>query len=224
VVVGNISNGTDGIAVIRDTYAIVTPGFDSIVVYNVSIPSMPYPVSSLVLSGPHQYVDDVELMEDDTLVAIGGDYVHLVNVKDPLRPQEVCSWTAPSGDVPRLSYDAPYLYAACWAAGVCVLETTATGVEEPISVSLSRPDIQVAPSVTTGRIRLTWTGSDVTDDLRLYDVSGKEVMGAAPGPDWSRAGSVMSINLAGLPAGVYMFRGTVFGQTTTAKVVKTQRR
>jgi len=60
--------------------------------------------------------------------------------------------------------------------------------------------------------------------LRLYDAAGKEVMGAAPGPDWSRAGSVLTVDLAGLPAGVYVFRGIVSGQATTAKVVKTLRR
>jgi hypothetical protein len=223
VIVGNISSGTDGIAVIRDTYAVVTPGFDSIVVYNVSIPSTPYPVASLTLSGGHQYVDDVELMDGDTIAAIGGDYLHLVDVRNPLNPREICRWIPPN-DAYRLSYVAPYLYAACWDAGVCVLETTAVGVEEPAPVLHPRPAIQVAPSVTSGRVRVSGSSGNGIHDLRLYDIAGKEVMGVAPGPEWSRAGSVLTVNLAGLPAGVYVFRGTVYGQTTTAKVVKTLRR
>ncbi len=222
VIVGNISSGTDAIAVIRDTYAIVTPGFDSIVVYNVSVPSMPYPVASLVLSGPHQYVDDVELMDGDTIAAIGGDYLHLVDIRDPLNPQELCRWVPPN-DAYRLSYVAPHLYAACWDAGVCVLETTAVGVEEPESVSLFRPAIQVAPSLTAGRIRVASYGGNVIQRLQLCDAAGKEVMGVAPGPDWSRAGSV-SVDLAGLPVGVYMLRAVVCGRATTVKVVKTTRR
>jgi hypothetical protein len=222
-IVGNISSGTNGIAVVRDTYAVATPGFDSIVVYNVSIPSAPYQIVSLTLSGGHQYVDDVELI-DDTIAAIGGDYVHLVNVRDPLHPQEICRWNPPSGDAPRLSYVAPYLYAACWAAGVCVLETTAAGVEEPATGCHLRSVITATPSVAINRVRLASSEGNAIHDLRLYDAAGKEVMGVAPGPDWPRAGSVLSVNLAGLPAGVYVFRGIVDGQVTTTKVVKTQRR
>jgi hypothetical protein len=67
------------------------------------------------------------------------------------------------------------------------------------------------------------SGQDI-QDLRLYDATGEEVMGVAPGPDWSRAGSVLAVDLAGLPVGVYIFRGTVYGQATTAKVVKILRR
>jgi hypothetical protein len=220
--VGNISSGTSGIAVIRDTYALVTPGFDSIVVYNVSIPSMPYPVASLVLSGGHQYVDDVELMDDDTLTAVSGDYVHLVNVRDPLSPREVCRWTPPS-DAPRLSYVAPYLYVACWDAGVCVLETTATGVEEPVPDCHLRSAIRVVPSVTTGRILLA-SGGDAIHSLRLYDATGKEVMRAAIGLGKPAASSILTLDLAGLPDGVYVLRGIAGKQATTTKVVKTPRR
>jgi hypothetical protein len=223
VIVGNISSGTSGIAVIRDTYAVVTPGFDSIVVYNVSIPSMPYPVASLVLSGGHQYVDDVELMDDDTLAAVSGDYVHLVNVSDPLSPREVCRWTPPS-DAPRLSYVAPYLYVACWDAGVCVLETTQTGVTEPRPPMGGPQTILVIPTVTTGRLRVVVTDGKSISDLRLYDATGKEVMCATIGRGKPTAGSDLTLDLAGLPAGVYVLRVIVGRQATIARIVKITRR
>ena len=222
-IVGNISSGTSGIAVIRDTYAVVTPGFDSIVVYNVSIPSMPYRVASLVLTGGHQYVNDVELMDGDTLAAVSGDHVHLVNVRDPLTPREVCRWSPPNGDAPRLSYSAPYLYVACWDMGVCILETAEMAISEPAGAK-HLPLLAILPSVTSRylRIFLSEGGSEV--DLRLYDVTGKEVMRPSTGPKQPSAGPVLSVDLAGIPAGVYVLRGTALGKATTAKVVKTLRR
>jgi len=223
VIVGNISSGTSGIAVIRDTYAVVTPGFDSIVVYNISIPSMLYPVASLVLSGGHQYVDDVELMDDDTLAAVSGDYVHLINVRDPLNPREVCRWTPPS-DVPRLSYVAPYLYVACWDAGVCVLETTQTGVAETRPTAGRPAMIRAMPTVTAGRLRVVAADGKSVSDLRLYDIAGKEVMRAAMGLGKPAASSVLTLDLAGLPTGVYVLKGIVGRQATITRIVKITRR
>ena len=210
-IVGNISSGTYGIAVIRDTYAVTTPGYDSIVVYNVSVPSVPYPIASLALSGGHQGVYDVELM-DDTLAAVSGNYVHLVNVRDPLSPREVCRWSTPSGGSPHLSYVAPYLYVACSDAGVCVLETTATGVAEPKQVESVRT--RKGATVVRGVLMIGDRGQKTGDRAELLDVSGRKVMDLKPGANDVRA----------LAPGVYFVREAQAQAQAVRKVVLTGRR
>jgi len=182
---------------------------------SIANPTMPYVLDSV-------YVDDYtkDVVKVDSLAVLGGSVVRVYNVADPRDIRLVGTWTPP-GLVQKLVYEPPYIYAACWAAGVCVLEVAEPGIQESARLDVRQP-LAVVPSVTAGPVRIV--ASDRPRSLMLYDALGKEVMGIAPGPDWSRAGSVLSVNLAGLPAGVYILRGIVGGQATTSKVVKTRRR
>jgi len=182
---------------------------------SIANPTMPYVLDSV-------YVDDYtkDVARVDTFAVLGGSIVRIYNVADPRDIRLVGTWTPP-GMVQKLVYEPPYIYAACWAAGICVLEVAEPGIQESARLDVRQP-LAVVPSVTVGPVRVV--ASDRPRSLMLYDALGKEVMGIAPGPDWSRAGSVLSVNLAGLPAGVYVLRGIVGGQATTSKVVKTRRR
>jgi hypothetical protein len=182
---------------------------------SIANPTMPYVLDSV-------YVDDYtkDVVRVDSLAVLGGSVVRVYSVADPRDIRLVGTWTPP-GMVQKLVYRSPYIYAACWAAGVCVLEVTESGIQEYAELRARQP-LVVIPSVTAGSVRIATSGR--LRSLTLYDALGKEVKGVAPGPDWSRAGSVLSVDLAGLPAGVYILKGEVGGLVTTAKVVRTRRR
>jgi len=206
---GSRANGID----VADT--ILYMAYQGLKTASIANPTVPYVLDSV-------YVDDDtrDVVRVDSFAVLGGSILRIYSVADPRDILLLGTWTPP-GLVQKLVYQPPYIYAACWAAGVCVLEVAESGILEEATLEARRP-LTVVPSVTGGSVRIV--ASERPSGLKLYDALGKEVMGVAPGPDWSRAGSVLSVNLAGLPAGVYVMRGIVNGQATTAKVVRIQGR
>ena len=206
---GSQANGID----VDDT--ILYMAYEGLKTASIANPTMPYVLDSV-------FVDDDtrDVVKADSFAVLGGSTVRIYNVADPRDIRLVGTWTPP-GLVQKLIYQPPYIYAACGRAGVCVLEIAEPGVQEAVTPSLRRR-LVVVPSITAGPVHVVTSGR--LRNLTLCDALGKEVMGAAPGPDWPKAGSVTSVNLAGLPAGVYMLRGVIGGQMATAKVVKMLRR
>jgi hypothetical protein len=185
---------------------------------SVANPANPRLLGSLTLPS----YDGQDVVVVGTTAFIGERAIRVVDVSDPAAPQ-LCGAVSVPGWADRLLYDSPYVYAACYDAGVCIFETTQTGVFEEALIR-GQTRLAALPSVTAGVVSVVIPAGGLAVGLGVFDVSGKEVMQLAPGPRQSGASSVLSVNLAGLPAGVYVFRGIVGGQATTAKVVKTQRR
>ena len=208
-------SGAEGLDVV-DTVAYLA--HDGLKTASVANPAAPYLLDSASVT---DFITDVVVM--DTLAVLSGRKLYIYSVADPRSIRLLGTWTAP-GWAYRLLYQPPYVYVACWDAGVCVLETTQTGVTEP-RPPMGRPQtIQVNPTVTAGRLRVVATDGKSVSDFRLYDATGKEVMRAAIGPGKPAASSVLTLDLAGLPAGVYMLRVIVGSQATIARIVKITRR
>ena len=131
VIIGTIPTYGHGIE-IRDSFAFVPALYDSMVIYNISDPATPVRVARHTFSGGHAWNSGIALV--DTLLYVGGDIVHVVDVADPLNPVEVGTWIPP-GATRRLCYAAPCLYAASYEAGVCILETVPAGLEESVPVA-----------------------------------------------------------------------------------------
>jgi hypothetical protein len=190
--------------------------------YGLKTASIANPVAPYVLDSA--YVDDFthDVVVVDTLAILGGNTVRIYSVADPRNIRLVGSWTPP-GWAYRLLYEPPHIYSACWDAGVCILETTQTGILEPVTPR-GRASLAVSPSVTLGPVHIAVPGSGRTHDLKLYDAVGKEVMRVTAGPGKPTIGSAPTVDLTSLPDGVYVLRGKVGGETMTAKVIKTARR
>ncbi len=186
---------------------------------SVANPTSPYILDSVPLN---DIISDVVVV--DTLAFVGGYTLHIFNVADPRNIRQVGSWTAPHW-VRRLLYAPPYLYAACYAAGVCILETTQTSIEEPLSRRPGVIAVRVWPSVTMRWVHVEVAAPASPLELELFDAMGSKVPDAA----WSSIVSLgdcfrMELDLAGVPAGVYVLRSRVEGKTWTTKVVRTRRR
>jgi hypothetical protein len=219
--VGTLPAYTIAVAV-RDSWVFAPALFDSMVVYAMTNPTAPRKVASLVLSGGHIWNSGAELV--DTLFYVGGDILHVVNVADPLNPTEVAAWTPPR-KMPRVEYAAPYLYASCWEAGICILDTALTGVAESPGHQRPTGHLTVTPSLTSGRISVSAQAPACHDvAASVFSAAGTRLLRVPLklGPGGSIAGQ--QLDLSSLPAGVYLVSIADHRGVLTAKVVRTNGR
>jgi hypothetical protein len=217
-VIGTIPTYGHGIA-IRDSVAFVPALYDSMVIYNVRDPAAPVRIGRHTFSGGHVWNSGIALV--DTLLYVGGDILHVLDVSDPLNPTEVATWLPPY-ETRRLCYAAPYVYAACYDAGVSILETMPTGIAESRGGDGNRRSASVYPSVSTGRFVVDF-GRWPPVDFSVYNTAGVRVLNPL-GKGGDRTGHRFEFNLSGYPDGVY-FVGPVESETGLAlKVVKTKGR
>jgi hypothetical protein len=168
-VAGSVGRGAFGIAV-RDTFMFVAGG--DLFTYSVADPTEPYLLDSLNVG---DFVSAVAVA--DTIVYIGCDEgVRAVNASDPVNPFVVGFARTPYA-VWRVTYDAPNVYAVCSNAGVCIFETTQTGVAERDQAGArTRQRLEVKPTVAVDGITMVWAGFDGgVVQLSVYDAIGRRV-------------------------------------------------
>ncbi|MEO0079771.1 MAG: hypothetical protein ABIK44_03740 [candidate division WOR-3 bacterium] len=183
---------------------------------SVSNPIAPYILDSVFVD---DFTEDVVIV--DTLAILGGRTVRLYNIADPRDIRLVGAWKPP-GWCYRLVHVFPYIYAACWDAGICILETATVGIHQSGSGRSSGHLLRATPSVTTGKIRVMLPATAGALRLALYNVAGGELKEVIlNGSRGTFSGELCAeIDLAGLPAGVYLVKTSAEGSSTT-KVVKT---
>jgi len=196
VLVGTISRGAWNGSV-RDTFLFLSSG--GILVYSVADPGQPRLIDSLSV-GPNTYwVEAVGSL----LYTDNRDGVRVVDASD-IHNMQVRGFTATPYTVKRLTYKSPYIYAACWEAGVCIFESTQVGVNErtagfrPMQVYVS-----VVPSPAADCVALTlggYLGDRPTIVVR--DVTGREVMRLNRGAANDRP---VYLDVTSLAGGVYYF-------------------
>jgi hypothetical protein len=178
---------------------------------SVANPTAPYVLDTIF---EDDFTNDVVVV--DSLAILGGYTVRIFNVADPRDIRLVGFWAAP--DVcNRLSYSAPYLYASCYAAGVCILETESLGVAEDAAEPVPRSGLQLGGSIVRGDIALRASdlgGKEVT--ISTYNSAGRLVETCA----LRGQGTQVRYSFARMPAGVYVLRAHANGRTHTFKVVK----
>jgi hypothetical protein len=210
--VGNIWRGAFGIAV-RDTFVYVA-GAD-LFTYSVAKPAQPYLVDSLHVG---DFVSAVAVA--DTLLYIGCDQgMRVVNVADPSNPIVVGFASAPY-PVWKVTYDAPYIYAVCSNAGVCVFETTQTGVAERSQTGTrTRHWLGIRPTVSTDAITIAWAGFGCGQvRLSVYDATGRRVARKQE-PGYAFDGEA-KLSLGRLAPGAYFIEVKSAQRTEIRKVLK----
>jgi hypothetical protein len=135
-----------GVAV-RDTFVYVPSFYDTLWVFSSANPE-----SLRLLGGCSMgsgYVGyDVALAGDSLAVAATSRGLVLLGISNSAAPRRLGSCATPD-DVRRVTYQAPFTYAACYSGGVVVAETSGLGVAEAgMSQHGGRAVCSLQPSVT----------------------------------------------------------------------------
>ncbi|UCG43724.1 MAG: T9SS type A sorting domain-containing protein [candidate division WOR-3 bacterium] len=179
---------------IVDTILYGAGPYTGLIALSMANPAMPRLLDSLHLTDTLWWNDVVVV---DSLAYVGGERVWVVDVSDPrdLRLVPGASWTPPYL-VRRLEYSSPYLYAACYEAGVCVLESTQVAISEELGGA--RPKTQsvaLRPNPTKGSV-VVQAGLECESAI-VHDVLGRTVKRFKPG------GATFEVDLTGLQPGLY---------------------
>ncbi|GEM_PF-443808 len=211
-IVGSIARGAWSVFV-KDMLAYL-PNV-GLFVWNVANPAAPTPVDSLTFG---HMVYDVVVVDSLAYLACS-DGLRLANVADPHNMRVIALHSLPYIGW-RLVYDSPYVYVATQDAGVCIFETTATGVAEATKPSHPRGGIRLAPNPARNWVDIIVT-SPLTSPCRftLFDATGREVasVNVAPGSINERR---TRIELGHLAPGLYFLRAGMEGQPGVLKIVK----
>jgi hypothetical protein len=210
--VASIAKGAFGVAV-QDTFVYVAGG--DLFTYSVAKPAQPYLLDSLHVG---DFVSAVAVAE--TLLYIGCDRgVRVVNVADPSNPIVVGFASVPY-PVWKVTYDAPYVYAVCSNAGVCVFETTQSGVAERSQTGTrTRHWLGIRPTVSTDAITIAWAGFGCGQvRLSVYDATGRRVARKQE-PGYAFDGEA-KLSLGRLAPGAYFIEVKSAQRTEIRKVLK----
>jgi hypothetical protein len=155
----------------------------------------------------------------DTLAYFGGLDFRVLNVADPSRPVEIGRYSTP-WRVKRLFYAAPYVYAACFGAGVCILETTtSTGVDEVEASGEKLQPLSVFPNPTTGTVRVCGAAPQATNGrIRLYDAAGRLALEVPLESNAGLRAFSQPVDMSHLPSGTFFVR--MEGPITNTKFQK----
>ncbi len=200
---------------VEDTIA-YTYGSGAVWSLNVANPASPHVLDTVRISG---WVSDVVV--GDSLAYVGGQQLYVINISDPANLRVVGQWTPPH-EFRRLLWTPSYLYAACYEAGVCILETVAVGLEEPQEKGGKQANIRLSPSVTTGPVTVTAGRGNGRPYVRLYNGSGASVGESVI--QGKLGATTVQLDLSGYPDGVYFVNLQRNGMSFTMKVVKAKRR
>jgi hypothetical protein len=215
VVIGSINASAAGICV-RDTFAYLALDTGGLETWNVANPSQAYPVDRI------EYPDfGYDVVVADSLLYFGGDDLRVLNLDDPAHPREIGHYPTPD-IVFRLFCSFPYVYAACFSGGVCILETTGqTAVAEPAAPHAGICQLRAFPSPARNLLRLV--ASEPGNSLRsikIRDVAGRTVIEL---PLLHRPGTEAideEINIESLPEGCYFVDLQPSSTENTIKFIK----
>jgi len=217
-VLGAWSGRSSGVSVV-DTVAFVTGPYTGCVSLSIANPVSPRVLDSLHLTDTLWW-NDIAVV--DSLAFVAGERIWAVDVSDPqnLRLVPEVAWMPPY-EVRRLVYAAPYFYAACYDAGVCILETVMTGLEERHGEVPTPIQLTIRPNLTGAAALLEVRGLRRAVTAYLCDATGRRLGEHL----LTTAGGMASweLKLAGFPVGVYFVNVQEGSGRLTAKVVKARR-
>jgi len=199
----------------KDTIAYVC-GSGAVWSLNVANPASPYVMDTVCISG---WVSDVVVGE--SLAYAGGQQLYTINTSDPANLRVTGQWTPPH-EFRRLLWTSSCLYAACYEAGICVLETLPVGLQEPPEEGGPKARMRLSPTVTAGSVSIVTGRANGALSMRLYDEAGARV-GESEIPGRSET-QVVRLDLSPYPDGVYFVCLTSSDGSFTAKVVKAKGR
>jgi hypothetical protein len=192
--IGSWGGRSSGVSV-TDAIAFVAGPYTGLVSLDVSDPTSPQLIDSLYLSDTLWW-NDVRVSGSQAYV--GGERVLTVDVADPA-DLAVRGSVTPPYIVERLTYSSPYLYAACLEAGVCVYESTAVGVVDRSSSSLSDAKLlKVEPNPVRGAVSVI--GFNDKSRVNVFDAAGRDVSKRVR---LAHGAGVVRLGIDRLPRGMY---------------------
>jgi hypothetical protein len=207
VVVGNIWRGAWNGSV-RDTFLFLSSG--GILVYSVARPDQPRLLDSLSV-GPNTYW--VEAV--GSLLYTGNrDGVRVVDASD-IHNMQVRGFCPSPYTVDRLTCKSPYIYAACWDAGVSIYESTQVAVSEEQKGGAVYTGLSVRPNPATTNAVLSVFG-DSPATVTVRDIAGRIVRCATR----RRASDEVVLNTATMPPGVYFVESKTGATSERVKLIK----
>ncbi|MDW8114674.1 MAG: T9SS type A sorting domain-containing protein, partial [candidate division WOR-3 bacterium] len=156
-----------GISVV-DSFAYLFCGYlrDTLSIWNIINPYNPYKVSSIYIRST-----GYDVVVNNGLAYVGSRLgLLIIDVSDPLTPREIGFYNTPYY-VRRVFYHHPYIYCACFSAGVIILEYLLPAIKEIYSQS-KMSKIKIFPN--------PFIKNEINDininKIVIYNILGKEVM------------------------------------------------
>lgn len=193
-IIGSWGGRSSGVSLV-DTIAYVAGPYTGLVSLDVSDPTSPRVIDSLYLSDTLWWND---VRASGSRVYVGGERVLTVDASDPAN-LFVRGTVSPPYLVQRLAYSPPYLYAACLEAGVGVYESTAVGVVDRASRSLSAANLlKVEPNPVRSVVSVV--GLNDKSGVSVFDAAGRDVSKRVR---FTRDAGLVRLGIDRLPKGLY---------------------
>jgi hypothetical protein len=175
-----------------DTLLYVGDYDDSLHIWSVANPAQPRQVSSVYATRCGYGVAVI-----DRYAYVGCDArVRVFDVSNPMNPREVASGATPY-EISRVVTDGQHVYVCCWDAGVCIFDSTSTGIAGWTARRREHLTPNVCPSPARDRILIRQVGRGA---VRLRDAAGRTV---AVSPAARGASLDSELDISGLSPGVY---------------------
>jgi hypothetical protein len=188
-----------GVAV-RDTFAYIPSAYDSLWVLSVANPSSVYSITSVWLGNHHGY--DVVL--SGQYAYVGCYDFRVFDISTPTQPRLVGYYTTPDR-VRRIFADSGYIYAACFAGGMCIFEQLPSGIEENNrTINAKNIMLKIYPNPAKGVIRVRSPLS--VKEIKIFDVSGKLVKVTDKVTSAQSHKQEVKISLKGINPGIYFLQ------------------
>jgi len=232
-----------------DTFAYATGFTEWLQVVNVSDPTAPQIVASLsgikgdpyaiYVSGNYAYIAAIDYwdpqenrknripgMEDFSIMADVEGGIRIVDISDPLNPELVASYDTPF-EARDIFVVGDIIYVAEYYS-LEIYRHINTGIEESDKIHIMNHDLRISPNpfstFTTITLSLPSTQGKEQLELKIYDVSGRQIRTFVTGDRFSDAHAVVwdgsDDDGMQLSPGVYFCRLQAGKEVLTRKIVK----
>jgi hypothetical protein len=193
---------------IKDTFAYFANVYDSLNVWSIANPLNPYQITSV----PARYWP-YDVVVKDTYAYVGSRFgLQIFDISNPINPREIGFYSTPDY-IRRLFCDDQYIYAACFSAGMCILEKMPVGIAENEDNSTRTYNLSFTPNPTKGKVKISGVSEGI---ICIYNIAGREV-----GKKIIKAGLPFNqeLDLSNLPQGCYIIYIKESGSIRAGKVI-----
>jgi len=181
--------------------------------YSLANPAVPVPIDSIDMG---HWINGMTAVNRTIYACSGPSYatMYAISVADLHQPRVIDQTSLPY-TARRVTYVAPYVYAAIWEAGVAIYETTATGIaERELTERPGGSQLRAVPNPASNKVRLLGVSRHTA--LALFDAAGRATHVTAAGAKEDE----VEFDMAGLAPGVYFVRSTDNPEMEVLTIVK----
>jgi len=199
-----------------DTFAYIFAGYarDSLSIWSIANPYNPYRISSIYIRR-----SGYDVVVESGLAYVGSKLgLSVIDVSDPLNPREIGFYVTPDY-VRRVFYRSPYIYCACFSAGMCIFEYLPTSIKEKKEGDVSLPLFNLLQNPVFDKVVIRFNiQKGGKYEISIYDVLGKLVISKVLKVEKSQKEKVLKFS--NLSDGVYFISIREDTQKHIRKVVK----